>query len=58
MVVLTEAGHHRGFQSVAGGQGYTGIASDHEHHQLVKRSPFFFKMMKFLKKKLNPLPIP
>ena len=56
MVVFIEAGHRHGFQapdSVHDGKD-SDTAGISEYHQLTKRSPFIFKMMKFAKKKLNP----
>ena len=56
MVVFIEAGHRHGFQALD--PAHDGMESDiagvGEHHQLTKRSPFIFKLMKFAKKKLNP----
>ena len=61
MVVLSEAGLRHGFQGLDSAHG--GMEADIAdledfHHLLSKRSPFFFKLMKFAKKKLNPLTLP
>ena len=63
MVVLSEAGlRHDGFHgldSALEGMEESDIADMEDfHHLLSKRSPFFFKLMKFAKKKLNPLTLP
>ena len=61
MVVFAEAGHRHGFQALDtahdDGMESSDIAGIGESHHLTKRAPFFLKMMKFIKKKLNPLPI-
>ena len=62
MVVLASAGLRHGFQgldSAHDGMDSDDIADMEDfHHLLSKRSPFFFKLMKFAKKKLNPLTLP
>ena len=61
MVVLASAGLRHGFQGLdSAHDGMDSDIADMEdfHHLLSKRSPFFFKLMKFAKKKLNPLTLP
>ena len=60
MVVLSEAGLRHGFQGLDSAHDGTesDIADMEDYHLLSKRSPFFFKLMKFAKKKLNPLTLP
>ena len=61
VVVLASAGLRHGFHGLD--SAHDGMESDiadleDSHHLLSKRSPFFFKLMKFAKKKLNPLTLP
>ena len=61
MVVLASAGLRHEFQGLdSAHDGMDSDIADMEdfHHLLSKRSPFFFKLMKFAKKKLNPLTLP
>ena len=58
MVVFIEAGHRHGFRALGTANDGGMESGIDEYHQLTKRSPFLLKMMKFVKKKLNPLTLP